>query len=100
MGMSKEVEKYIQVGNPIARERTLIEMGNCVNCKSIDNRVSVFILIEMLREIESTPYDIYTVFTVQEEVGIRGANVATRVYDQTGFGLDTTIAYDVPGHQL
>ena len=53
-------------------------MGNCVNCKSIDNRVSVFILIEMLRELKDVPYDVYSVFTVQEEVGIRGANVATQ----------------------
>lgn len=99
MGMPKEeVEKYVQVGNPITRERTLIEMGNCVNCKSLDNRVSVFILIEMLREVESNPYDIYAVFTVQEEVGIRGANVATQsIQPDFGFGLDTTIAYDVPG---
>ncbi|MEC8610809.1 MAG: M42 family metallopeptidase [Bacteroidota bacterium] len=99
MGMTKEeVEKHVQVGNPITRERKLIEMGNCVNCKSIDNRVSVFILIEMLREIENNPYDIYAVFTVQEEVGIRGANVATQsVQPDFGFGLDTTIAYDVPG---
>ena len=72
-------------------------MGNCVNCKSIDNRVSVFILIEMLRELKSPPYDVYGVFTVQEEVGIRGANVATQeVQPDFGFGLDTTIAYDVP----
>lgn len=99
MGMpKKEVQKYIQVGNPITRERSLIEMGNCVNCKSIDNRVSVFILIEMLKEIQDNPYDIYAVFTVQEEVGIRGANVATQqVKPDFGFGLDTTIAYDVPG---
>jgi endoglucanase len=99
MGMPKsEVEKYIEVGNPITRERKLIEMGNCVNCKSIDNRVSVFILIEMLRELKDAPYDVYGVFTVQEEVGIRGANVATQeVQPDFGFGLDTTIAYDVPG---
>lgn len=99
MGMSKEeVEKIVEVGNPITRERSLIEMGNCVNCKSLDNRVSVFILIEMLREIKDNPYDIYGVFTVQEEVGIRGANVATQeVQPDFGFGLDTTIAYDVPG---
>ena len=76
MGMSrKEVEKYISVGDTITRERELIEMGNCVNCKSIDNRVSVFILIEMLRELKNAPYDVYAVFTVQEEVGLRGANV-------------------------
>ncbi|MGC6471086.1 MAG: M42 family metallopeptidase [Flavobacteriales bacterium] len=99
MGMSKEeVEKIVEVGNPITRERSLIEMGNCVNCKSLDNRVSVFILIEMLREIKDNPYDIYGVFTVQEEVGIRGANVAAQeVQPDFGFGLDTTIAYDVPG---
>ena len=39
MGMSKkEVEKYISVGNSITRQRELIEMGDCVNCKSIECR--------------------------------------------------------------
>ncbi len=101
MGMTKkEVEKYIAVGNPITRERELIEMGNCVNCKSIDNRVSVFVLIETLRNLKSPPYDVYGVFTVQEEVGIRGANVAAhQINPDFGFGLDTTIAFDLPGAQ-
>lgn len=100
-GMSKEeVEKYVCVGDSITRDRELIEMGNCVNCKSIDNRVSVFILIETLRELAETPYDVYGVFTVQEEVGIRGANVASlEIQPDFGFGLDTTIAFDVPGAQ-
>lgn len=99
LGMSKkEVEKYISVGDPITRERELIEMGDCVNCKSIDNRVSVFILIETLKLLKSFPYDVYAVFTVQEEVGIRGAQVsAMEIKPDFGFGLDTTIAYDVPG---
>ena len=44
------------------------------------------------------PYDVYGVFTVQEEVGIRGANVAAlEIKPDFGFGLDTTIAFDVPG---
>ena len=74
-------------------------MGDCLNCKSLDNRVSVFILIEMLREIKNTPpYDIYAVFTVQEEIGIRGANVSSMEINPVfGFGLDTTIAWDTPG---
>ena len=99
LGMpKKEVEKIVTIGNPITRQRELIEMGNCVNCKPIDNRVSVFILIETLRRLKSVPYDVYGVFTVQEEVGIRGANAATlAVQPDFGFGLDTTIAYDVPG---
>src|SRR5204863_9959994 len=94
----KEVEKYVSVGNPITRQRELIEMGTCVNCKSIDNRVSVFILIETLRKLKKTPYDVYGVFTVQEEVGLRGASVASHTINPDfGFGLDTTIAFDVPG---
>ena len=101
MGMSKEeVEKIISVGDVITRERELIEMGNCVNCKSIDNRISVFILIEALRTLGDVPYDVYGVFTVQEEIGIRGAQVASLEHQPDfGFGLDTTIAYDVPGAQ-
>jgi putative aminopeptidase FrvX len=101
-GLSKkEVEKWIKIGDPITRERSFIEMGNCVNCKSLDNRLAVYILIETLRKlknIKNIPYDIYGVFTVQEEVGIRGANVAAmRINPDFGFGLDTTIAYDLPG---
>lgn len=101
LGMDKkEVEKYVDIGTPITRERELIEMGNCVNCKSIDNRVSVFILIETLKKLKNPPYDVYGVFTVQEEVGIRGANVAAHsINPDFGFGLDTTIAYDLPGAQ-
>jgi len=99
LGRNKEeVEKLISIGDPITRERELIEMGNCVNCKSIDNRVSVFILIETLRNMKAAPYDVYGVFTVQEEVGLRGANVSAHSIDPDfGFGLDTTIAFDLPG---
>ena len=99
LGMSKkEVEKHIGVGDSITRQRELIEMGECVNCKSIDNRVSVFILIETLKNLKDFPYDVHAVFTVQEEVGIRGAQVsAQQIQPDFGFGLDTTIAYDVPG---
>lgn len=96
----KEVKKIVSIGDPITREREFIEMGDCVNGKSLDNRLAVFILIETLRKLKNkkVPYDIYGVFTVQEEVGIRGANVsALRVKPDFGFGLDTTIAFDLPG---
>jgi len=100
-GLSKEeLDELIKIGDPITREREMIEMGKCVNGKSLDNRLAVFILIETLRQLKGkdVPYDIYGVFTVQEEVGIRGANVsALRINPDFGFGLDTTIAYDLPG---
>jgi len=100
LGMKKEeVVKHIEIGNAVSRERGLIEMGDCVNCKSLDNRVSVFILMETLRELKGVtiPYDFYAVFTVQEEVGIRGAHVAAHhISPDFSFGLDTTIAFDTP----
>ena len=101
LGMTAEqVKEAVKVGDPITRERALVEMGSCVNCKSIDNRVSVFILIEALRHLEEAPYDVYAVFTVQEEVGLRGANVAAHhINPDYGIGLDTTIAFDLPGAQ-
>ncbi|WP_291784882.1 M42 family metallopeptidase [Cecembia sp.] len=101
LGMTKEeVVKYISVGDPITRDRQLIEMGDCVNCKSIDNRVAVFILIETLKLIKNPAFDVYATFTVQEEVGLRGANVAAHgINPDFGIALDTTIAFDVPGAQ-
>lgn len=101
LGLSrKEVIEIVEVGNTVSRQRELIEMGDCVNCKSIDNRVAVFILIETLREMKTQeiPYDFYGIFTVQEEVGIRGAMVAAHhIGAEFSFCIDTTIAFDTPG---
>ena len=98
----KDVEKLVAVGDPITRERGLIEMGKCVNVKSLVNRASVFLLIETLRALKTSrrkpAYDFHAVFTVQEEVGLRGANAsALEIQPDFGFGLDTTIAFDTPG---
>lgn len=105
LGMTKaQVEKIVSIGDPITRRSELLELGSCVNVKSLDNRVSVFVLLEALRVIKKSrrkpAYDFYAVFTVQEEVGIRGANVsALDIQPDFGFGLDTTIAFDTPGSQ-
>ncbi len=102
-GMKKEeVQAIVSIGDPITRDRDLVEMGNCVTCKSIDNRVSVYILIETLKALQDkeVPYDVYGVFTVQEEVGLRGAiSAAHAINPDFGFGLDVTIAFDVPAAQ-
>ncbi len=101
LGMEKaKVEKYVKIGDFITRERKLIKMGDCYNGKSLDNRISVYILIETLKALKNKtlPFDLYAVFTSQEEVGIRGAQVSSlEINPDFGFALDTTIAYDVPG---
>jgi endoglucanase len=97
---AEEVRKYVSVGDPITRERELIEMGQCVNCKSLDNRVSVYVLIEVLKNLKDADIDVYGVFTVQEEVGLRGAMVSShQLNPDFGLAIDTTIAFDLPGAQ-
>ena len=98
----EEVEQIVEIGSSITRERQLIEMGDCVNSKSLDNRVSVFILLELFKRLKDkeVPFDIIGAFTVQEEVGLRGAHTAANGFDPDfAINLDVTIAYDVPGSQ-
>ncbi len=103
LGMPKEeVEKYVRVGDSITRVGDLIEMGDCVNVKSIDNRGGCYMLIEAVKAMreqgELPDYDLYAVFTVQEEVGLRGAQTATLSIQPTfALALDVTIAFDTPG---
>jgi len=97
---AEKVKEIVSIGDSVTRERGFIEMGDCVNCKSLDNRLAVFISIEVLKNLKGKklPNDVYMVFTVQEEVGLRGANVASlNIRPHFGFGLDTTIAFDLPG---
>lgn len=96
------VDKLVQVGDFVTRHSPLVEMGDCINVKSLDNRASVFVLLETLRAFKTSKskpaYDFHAVFTVQEEVGLRGAQAsALEIQPDFSFGLDTTIAYDVPG---
>jgi len=103
VGMPKEeVEKYVSLGDSITRIGDLIEMGDCLNVKSIDNRGGCYMLIEAVRAIKESgnlpDYDLYAVFSVQEEVGLRGAQAATlKIQPDFAFALDTTIAFDTPG---
>ena len=102
-GLSKKaIDKLVGVGDFVTRHSPLLELGECVNVKSLDNRACVFLLIETLRNLKKAKlkpaYDFYAVFTVQEEVGLRGAQAsALEIQPDFSFGLDTTIAFDCPG---
>jgi len=96
----EEVKELVSIGTPITREREFIEMGEMVNSKSIDNRVCVYLLMQALIELKSEelPIDVYAVFTVQEEMGVRGATAATLgINPDFAINLDVTLACDVPG---
>jgi endoglucanase len=64
----------------------------------MDDRAGVAVLIETMRSLKSTPYDIYFVFTTQEELGTRGATTAAFGVDpDIGLAVDVTLAGDTPG---
>ena len=94
------VEKVIELvrpGDVVTRERDVIEVGEMLNGKSFDDRIGVFLMIEGLRAAKSNKMDIYSVGSVQEEIGIRGAMIAARTIDpHVGIALDVTLANDVP----
>lgn len=99
---AEQVKEQIPVGSFVTRVGELVEMGDTVCSKSLDNRISVFLLVECLKKIKeeqvSLPQDFHAVFTVQEEVGLRGAiTAAAAIRPYYGLGLDTTIAFDTPG---
>lgn len=85
-----------RVGDRATFATRFIRTGDQLRGKALDDRLGVAILIELLKH--PFPHlDILAAFTVQEEVGLRGAQVAAYALDpQVGLVLDCTPAYDLP----
>ena len=94
-----KVRQQVSLGDSVVLDREYEEFGEGRICaKALDDRAGVFVLAELLRAVKQPFYNIYAVFTVQEEVGLRGAKVACfGIEAELGFALDTTGAADVPG---
>ncbi|MGB1250627.1 MAG: M42 family metallopeptidase [Candidatus Promineifilaceae bacterium] len=87
----------VQVGDAAGFWSSYVERGSLLTAKSMDDRVACAIAIATLRQLESSPHDVYFAFTVQEEVGVRGATVvANRVQPDVGIALDVTLSGDTP----
>lgn len=89
----------IKVGDPACFWRPLEERGTRLISKSMDDRIGCVVAIESMRALKEsgTPHEVYFVFTVQEEVGVRGARPAAYgINPDFGIALDITPATDVP----
>lgn len=102
-GMPKdEVKEKVQVGDFIVMDEPFREMGEKLVSKALDNRVACWLGIESIRQLDKAgdahKANIVVVFTVQEEVGLRGARTSSyAVRPDIGIGLDVTLACDTPG---
>ena len=93
----EEAESKINIGDVCVYKTEYDENENVVSSKCLDDRVGCFVAIEAIKKIKDNVNDLYFVFTVQEEVGLRGARTsAYRINPDMGIALDVTGSGDTP----
>ncbi len=91
--------RKVKVGDVAAFATDYEELGPTAIGKAFDDRAGCAALIELLRA-EPYPFDLVAAFTVQEEVGLRGAQVAAYgVKPDAALVLECTPAYDLPNKE-
>lgn len=93
----EEAEKHVSLGDVVYFDSDFVEFGDgFIKAKALDDRVGCAILIEMIRsELE---YDMWFSFSVQEEIGTRGAQTAAfTIAPDYAIAVETTTAADVSG---
>lgn len=92
----QEAEKHISLGDFGCFKSEFIQFGEqMLKSKALDDRVGCAVMLELLQEKSKIDYT--CVFTVQEEIGTRGATVsAYTVNPDYAIVIETTTASDIP----
>lgn len=91
-----EALSLISLGDTAVIQSDFTLMGENVKAKAIDDRIGCAVLITLLKE--KAEYDFWAVFSTQEEIGTRGARVATfAVNPDFALALEATTAADIAG---
>ena len=91
------IKKNFRTGDMCVFKSEYYETKDCVICKAADDRIGCYVLIEALQNHPETDNDVYYVFSVQEEVGCRGAKTAGYSIDpELAIALDVTATGDSP----
>lgn len=90
----EEAEKYVSPGDCAYFSTEFIQCGeNMIISKALDDRFGCALMIDMIEH--ELPYDLYFTFSVQEEIGLRGAKAAAyTVNPDIAIALETTTAAD------
>lgn len=93
-----EAQSMVRLGDTAVYATVTEKAGNRIISPCLDNRVSCAILLKVLERLTTSEYDLYLVFSVQEELGLRGAKTAAYAIDpDLAVAVDVTGAYDYPG---
>ena len=92
----EKAEKLISLGDAGVFDEDIHEFGNgYIKAKAIDDRLGCAVLLEMIEK--QLPVDCTFIFTVQEEVGLRGAYTAAyRTAPDIALIIEGTTAADLP----
>lgn len=94
---NKEAEEKVNVGDICIYYSEFIDNEHVVFTSYLDDRVGCYVAIETLKNLNATDNDLYFVFSVQEEVGLRGAKTAAYSIDPDfGIAIDVTAHGDTP----
>lgn len=97
VGATSREDCPVGVGDAASFHRPLEVQGDFLTAKGMDDRIGCVVAIETLQRLERTPHDVYFVFSVQEEVGTRGAIAAANgIQPDVGIALDVTMTGDTP----
>lgn len=87
----------VKVGDLGVFDRPFADLGSRLVSKAMDDRIACAVMIEAMRQIDSSPNELYFVFSTQEEVGLRGATTAAYGVDpDLGLAVDVTGSGDTP----
>jgi putative aminopeptidase FrvX len=97
VGATSREDCPIEVGAAAGFKRNFVAQGRHMIAKSMDDRIGCAVAIESLKRLKTTPHDVYFVFSVQEEVGTRGAQTAANALEvDVGISIDVTTTGDTP----
>lgn len=97
VGAASREEAQARLGQAAGFVRPFADLGRRVVAKAFDDRIGCIILIELLRRLGTVAHDVHAVFSVQEEVGLRGAQTsAYGLEPDVAIALDITAAADTP----
>lgn len=89
-----DTAKFVEIGDTAVFTNNFVTMGDKLLSKAIDDRAGCAIMLELIKE--GLEYDTVFAFTVQEEVGLRGAKTATFSIDpEYAIVLEATTAADI-----
>jgi putative aminopeptidase FrvX len=97
VGAHNPADCPVKVGDVACFERSCEELGGRIVAKAMDDRIGCAVLLQTMKELGKSPHDLFFVFTVQEEVGLRGATTSGYgVEPEIALAVDVTLTGDTP----